>query len=159
MELFQLYNLTSTLRPDAAAVKRRYLELSRLHHPDRAAGASAGAQIEALQMTAAVNEGFRILSHPDRTLAYVLKEHGVLEDEEKYTLPPAFLMEMMDLNEAVDDGADAVTAVAPFLTDWDTSFVPLADRYELGERTDELLSALKDAYFRKKYLLRIAGRI
>lgn len=159
MDFFQLYGLSPTLRPDAAAVKKRYLELSRLHHPDRAAGASSEVQIEALQTTAAVNEGFRTLSDPDRTLAYVLKSHGVLKDDEKYTLPPDFLMTMMELNEAVDEGTDSASAVGPFLAAWEESFSPSAIRYSAGDRDEPLLAALKDAYFRKKYLLRIAGRI
>ena len=159
MDFFRLYDLPPTLQPDKAAVKKRYLELSRQHHPDRAANGSAEAQIEALQTTAAINEGFRTLSNPDRTLAYVLKGHGILEDEEKYTLPPSFLMEMMELNEAVDAGADATQAVQPFLEDWEAAYTPLVKRYEAGDRSEALLMALKDAYFRKKYLLRIAGRL
>jgi molecular chaperone HscB len=159
MDLFRLYDLPPTLAPDSAAVKKRYLELSRAHHPDRVAGASAEAQIQALQTTAAVNEGFRIFSNPDRTLAYALKSHGILEDEEKYTLPPAFLMEMMELNEAVDEGAEPTQAVEPYLDEWQAAFAPLSVRYEKGERDEALLLALKDAYFRKKYLLRIAGRL
>lgn len=158
MDFFRLYALSPTLQPDAAAVKKRYLELSRLHHPDRVAAASPDAQIEALQTTAAVNEGFRILSNPDLTLAYVLRQHGMLEDEEKFTLPPDFFLEMMELNEAVDEGADAVDAVKPYLAGWTESFSSLAARYERGEHDAKLLAALKDAYFRKKYLLRIAGR-
>ena len=159
MDFFRLFGISPTLAPDPVAVKKRYLELSRLHHPDRAAGASAEAQLEALQTTAQINEGYRTLSDTDRTLAYVLKSHGILEDEEKYTLPPDFLMEMMELNEAVDEGADPVNAVEPYLGEWQQNFAPLAARYGAGEQNEELLRALKDAYFRKKYLLRIAGRL
>ena len=159
MNFFDLYQLSPTLTPNPAAVKKRYLELSRQHHPDRVAAASAEAQIEALQTAAAVNEGYRTLSDADRTLAYVLREQGVLEEEEKYTLPPAFLMEMMELNEAVDEGANPADAVTPHLSEWQANYTPLAERFDAGERGSGLLAALKDAYFRKKYLLRIGGRM
>jgi len=159
MDFFELYEIPPTLTPDAAAVKRKYLELSRTHHPDRAPTGDAGAQVAALEMTAAVNEGFRKLGNPDRTLAYVLRRHGVLEDEEKYTLPPAFLMAMMELNEAVEEGADRAAAVAPFLADWDAGYAPLAAAYDAaaGAPDAALLEKLKEAYFRKKYLLRVRG--
>lgn len=159
MEFFHLFGIAPTLTPEPAAVKKRYLELSRQHHPDRAAGLSSEAQIEALQTTAQVNEGYRTLTNTDRTLAYVLKSHGVLEEEEKYALPPDFLMEMMELNEAVDEGADPAKAVELQLAAWQQGFAPLAARFDAGDSSDELMTALKDAYFRKKYLLRIAGRL
>ncbi|MFK9781018.1 iron-sulfur cluster co-chaperone HscB C-terminal domain-containing protein, partial [Escherichia coli] len=37
------------------------------------------------------------------TIKYVLQLKGLLEEEEKFTLPNSFLMEMMDLNESIMD--------------------------------------------------------
>ncbi len=164
MDYFALYRFPPTLRPDAAAVKARYYALSRQYHPDRFATAPPAEATDALRTSSAVNEAYRTFSDPDRTLAYALRTAGVLEEEEKYALPPAFLMEMMDLNEAVDEAAPgsmdaAQAALADALGSWTAHYKPLADRYDAGERSPELLADLKDAYFRKKYLARIAGRL
>ncbi|MCW3122961.1 MAG: hypothetical protein JWQ38_2453, partial [Flavipsychrobacter sp.] len=42
---------------------------------------------------------------------------------------------------------------------WDRATITLVDRYEQGEKEQELLLKIKDQYFRKKYLLRIKERI
>ena len=78
-------------------------------------------------------------------------------------------MEMMDLNEAISDyesapenedaGQMAVHALSEQLELWDDATKMLTDRYDAGHHDNELLLAIKDQYFRKKYLLRIKERI
>lgn len=166
---FLLYGLPVTFAPDLAAVKAKYYELSRLHHPDRYAQAGGQALADALRLAADNNEAWATLKSPDATMAYVLKLHGLLADDEKYALPPAFLMEMMDLNELVSDceadptNTEAATAAKAALeeqlNEWEATTQPLTRRYDAGELTDALLVQIKDMYFRRKYLLRIRERI
>ena len=163
-DYFALYNISPTLSPDAAAVRKRYYELSRQYHPDRIPAGDAKAQIEALRMSAQVNEGFRILGDEDARLGYVLLREGVLVADEQYKLPPAFLMEMMELNEAVGEGAgadqgEAAGAIRGAMEDWEAGIRPLRARYNAGDRDAGLLRELKDYYFRKKYLQRIKERL
>lgn len=169
MNYFQLFDITPTLNPDQAAVKRKFYELSRKFHPDNFAATDAEGTVEAMKMTATINEAYKTLKNQDATMAYVLKWHGQLEEEEKYTLPPAFLMEMMELNEAVSDHEDdpandsnrkaAENALAEQLHAWTLAFAPLAGRYNAGETDNAVLLLIKDMYFRKKYLSRIAERM
>ena len=98
-------------------------------------------------------------------MGYILKREGVLEDEEQYRLTPEFLMEMMELNEAVENVEaapdtldDAKRRADTAFVQWETEATPLMQRYDGGERSPELLAALKDFYYRKKYLLRIKSR-
>ncbi|GAA4468331.1 Fe-S protein assembly co-chaperone HscB [Nemorincola caseinilytica] len=166
---FELYHLPVSFHPDQAAVKSKYYELSRLHHPDRFAAAGGDAMANALRDAAYNNAAYKTLRDADATMAYVLKLHGMLEEEEKYTLPPAFLMEMMDLNEAVSDMEDmpgnentratAQNSLAEQLQQWDATTAPLTHRYDAGEHDNALLAQIKDMYMRKKYLLRIQERI
>lgn len=166
---FELYGLPQHFRQDAAAVKSKYYELSRRYHPDRFATADATTRLEALRLAALNNDAYHTLSHPDRLMAYMLKLHGVLEEEEKYTLPPAFLMEMMELNEAISDYEltpenEAKKQLAydnwqEQLTSWEQHTLPLLERYDAGDPSRELLLQVKDACFRKKYLLRIGERM
>ena len=166
---FELYHLPVTFHPDAAAVKKKFYELSRTHHPDRFANAEGPEMAESLRMAATNNAAYKTLKDPDATMAYILKLYGLLEDEEKYSLPPAFLMEMMDINEAIseyeiepdnDNARDMATnSLNEQLEMWDDATRLLIDRYEQGEKEKELLLQVKDQYFRKKYLLRIKERI
>jgi molecular chaperone HscB len=169
MNYFELYNIPQSFQPDAGEVKKKYYELSRKYHPDRFTMADEDSKIEALRMSAMNNDAYKVLNNADATMAYVLKLHGMLEEEEKYELPPAFLMEMMDLNETISDyemdaenesmKVQATQALQEQMDDWDTQVAPLIAKYD-AERPDEgLLQQIKDRYFRKKYLLRIKGRI
>lgn len=169
MNYFELYNIRPTFSPDQAAVKTRFYELSREYHPDRFAAEGTDKMVSALAMAADVNQGYKVLKDGDATMSYILKMHGMLEDEEKYTLPPAFLMEMMELNEAVSDyeaspldeptRLSAKNALAEQLQSWQDAIAPLTNRYNAGDYDEQLLLAIKDMYFRKKYLLRIQERM
>ena len=166
---FLLYQLPVSFHPDQAVVKARYYELSRQYHPDRFAGADNTKKLEVLTIAAQNNEAWKALSNPDRTMAYVLQLNGLLEPEEKYTLPPAFLMEMMDLNEAISeyemDPADtglrqrSADELDTQLSSWQAAAEKLTARYDAGEHENTLLMQIKDMYFRKKYLLRIQERM
>lgn len=169
VNFFELYEIPVSLSPDTQTVQKRYYELSRRFHPDRFTMADSAQQAEALQMSSANNEAYKTLKDPYATMAYVLKWQGVLEDKEKYALPPAFLMEMMDLNEALSDyEMDANQAgllesarqmLNTALAEWDAETAPWVSKFNSGDRSAEVLQALKEQYFRKKYLLRIQERM
>jgi molecular chaperone HscB len=166
---FELYHIPATFRPDMVEIKSKFYELSRLYHPDRFVQTGGAELAEALQMSAMNNAAYKTLKDPDATMAYILKINNLLEDEEKYSLPPAFLMEMMDINEAVSESENdptnndarqmALNSLNEQLELWDDTTKLLVDRFEKGERDNALLLQIKDQYFRKKYLLRIKERI
>lgn len=166
---FELYDIPESFSPDAQLVKSKYYELSRKNHPDRFATADDASRADALRMAALNNDAYRTLNNADATMAYILKLHGVLEDEEKYNLPPAFLMEMMDLNEAISEYEmdrentaakdDAMNTLSGHLSDWAEGLNPFLQKFDEGDRSNTVLQAIKDYYFRKKYLLRIQERI
>lgn len=166
---FELYGLPVSFHPDQAAVKNKYYELSRLYHPDRYAATGGEGMADALRNAAHNNAAYKTLRDTDATMAYILKLHGVLEEEEKYTLPPAFLMEMMELNEAVSDMEDmpgnesarntAQNSLAEQMEAWAAVTTPLTHRYDAGEHEAALLAQIKDMYMRKKYLMRIRERM
>jgi molecular chaperone HscB len=165
-DYFSLYDIPRSFHPDGASVKKKYYELSRIHHPDRAPQGNTEAMANALRMSALNNEAYKTLTHADTLMAYILKLHGLLEDEEKYSLPPAFLMEMMELNEAVDSAGESVDSLQLAISNWQDNMTtltgmvtPLLERYDAGDTTDALLLQIKDHYFRKKYLLRIQDRL
>jgi molecular chaperone HscB len=166
---FDLYHIPISFHPDPVEIKSKFYELSRLYHPDRFAQTGGHELTHAMQVSAMNNEAYKTFRSPDATMAYILKLHKLLEDEEKYALPPAFLMEMMDLNEAVSecdmDPANedarqmAVNSLAEQLELWNDATDRLVQRFEKGEKDNDLLLLIKDQYFRKKYLLRIKERI
>ena len=141
---FELYALPVSFHPDAEAVKKKYYELSRMYHPDRFAQAGGTQLAEALQMSAANNDAYKTLKDSDATIAYILKLNGLLENEEKYALPPEFLMEMMDINEAISEAEIdpenedakqmAINSLNEQLELWDDATQLLIQRFEQGEK-------------------------
>lgn len=166
---FTLYGLNETFHPDPIVVRKQYYAVSRQYHPDHFATASPAQQLEALQRTSVNNEAYKTLSDRDRTMAYILKWHGLLEEEEKYRLPPHFLMEMMELNELVEEWENspadealrqsAEKALQEGLEQWEEAVRPLTDRFDAGDVREEVLTQIRDAYMRRRYLLRIQERM
>lgn len=166
---FELYELTPQFKPDAAKVKSKFYELSRRYHPDRFTLADDAKKAEALRMAAMNNDAYKILNNADATMAYILQLNGLLAQDEKYNLPPAFLMEMMELNEAITEyemdennesaKKNAIAALKEQMDSWNAAVEPLVAQFDEGGRSQELLLKIKDFYFRRKYLLRIQQRV
>jgi len=176
---FELYHLPITFHPDQLQVKGKFYELSRIYHPDRFAQTGGEELATALRMAAMNNDAYKTLRNPDATMAYILRLNNLLEDEEKYNLPPAFLMQMMDINEAISDYeampdngdahnrpaivSAAIVSAVELLNEqlelWNDATQLLIGRFDNGEKSQDLLLQVKDQYFRKKYLLRIKQRI
>ena len=167
MNYFELYDLPVSFNPDKDLVKKKFYELSRRYHPDRFSLADDAAQQEALQMAALNNAAFKTLNDTTATIQYILKIKGVLEDDEKYNLPPDFLMEMMELNEAVSDYETApdeekkqwaVGSGQLLIEQLKQETESLTKEYD-ATGNETLLKQIKDLYYREKYLLRIQERI
>ncbi|MCY1540615.1 hypothetical protein D9M68_762650 [compost metagenome] len=105
-----------------------------------------------------------MLRNDQQRLHYLLTLKGQLADGEHYTLPPAFLMEMMDINEAIMElefEADAakqagiIAEVQTIETALNAELNRLTLMFDKGSSGKEVLTAIKDIYYRKKYIDRI----
>ena len=86
-----------------------------------------------------------------------LKIKNLLQEEEKYPLPPDFLMEVMELNENLSDGSAA--AIADFEKDIHSEVSGIIKNYNDSTTSTADLLKLKEYYYKKKYLQRILDRI
>lgn len=105
---FEIFGLPETFDIDTAAMKDRYHDLQQQLHPDRYASATDQEKRLSVQMTALVNEAFQTLKNPLRRGRYLLQLRGIDTNEEIDTaMDPAFLMEQMELREALDTACDS----------------------------------------------------
>lgn len=166
MDYFELYGLPVTFNPDASVVKQKFYELSKKFHPDFHINESQEKQEEVLELSTLNNKAYQVLNDPQRRLHYILELKGLLKEGENYVLPQSFLMEMMEVNEALmelqfePDAARLLTLkteVDQIERSLFDELLGLTTAFEAKTAEEQLtlLAAIKDLYYRNKYLLRL----
>ncbi len=165
MTYFELFEIPVQLKVNASALSKKFFELSRKFHPDFFANDTDDNQAEALEKSAILNKAWKTFQNTDATIKYVLIEKGLLEEEEKYELPPAFLMEVMDINEQLMDADDteATKSIQQTIDNLQAEiYEPVAkivEGYKEDLTTEKELLQVKEYYYKKKYLDRIRQQL
>lgn len=99
---FELFGMPVGFVLDVAELAVRYRELQKVVHPDRFAASGEHSQRLSLQSATLVNEAYDTLKDPLKRAVYLLQLKGVDIDPQQQTLnDPAFLIEQMELREAI----------------------------------------------------------
>ena len=162
MNYFEIFGLPVQLKVDKNELPKKFFELSRKFHPDFYANSTPSEQQSALDITANLNKAFKIFQNPDETIKYVLQLKGLLEEEEKYQLPPGFLMEVLEINEKLmdaEENEETKLSVQSAIDNLQSEiYVPvkeIIEYYQDGVTTEKELLQVKEYYYKKKYLNRI----
>ena len=164
MNYFELFEIPVQLQIDSQALRNTFMQLSRRYHPDFFTNETPEVQEEALEKSALINKAWKIFQHPEETIAYVLQLKGLIADNEKYQLDPDFLMEMMEINEAItEQNEEKQSTLKDRLQALEAQiYAPVSDiiaQYQDGETSPADLLKVKEYYFQKKYLERIRGSL
>ena len=120
---FELFGLPVAFDVDVHQLAERYRQLQRASHPDRYANASDRERRLSIQHAAQVNDAFQTLKSSLRRARYLLQLKGIDFDDEKEThLDSAFLIEQMELREAlaeVKTKTDPLTSLTDIMADID----------------------------------------
>ena len=159
MNYYELFEFPISPVVDKTGISKKYFELQKKFHPDFYTNETEEDKENALAQSAAINKGFTIFSNKEKTLEYFLQLKGIIITDEKYNLPPDFLMEMMELNEGFEEEANIEAKIASYeqelLLDVD-SLLNTENPESLNESDSEKLKAY---YYKKKYLKRILERL
>ena len=157
MNYFELFEIPVSLQVDKNVLAKKYFELQKKFHPDFFSQATEYEQADALEQSSQVNKALKVLKNPAETIKYVLQLKGLLEEEEKYQLPPDFLMEVMELNEELsDDSQQQVNELEAAIYE---PVKPIIENFNDATTSTEELLKVKEYYYKKKYLQRILDRI
>jgi len=166
MNYFELFEIPVQLKVDKNSISQKFYELSRKHHPDYFVNEREAVQAEALERSSQLNKAFKTLQSTDETIKYVLQWKGLLEEEEKYQLPPGFLMEVLEINEQLMDaenGSGLQPDLQPKIEDLQSEIYEpvkeIVEHYREGATTEEELLQVKEYYYKKKYLDRIKQQL
>lgn len=169
-DYFAFYGLPLSFNPDTALIKQKFYEFSKRYHPDFYINESDEKQAEVLELSTINNKAYQVLSDSQKRLHYILELKGLLKEGENYVLPQSFLMEMMDINEALMDlqfDPDAVKLenlkkdVEKVEQGLSKEIMLLTASFEdqTNVEQDNILLVVKDLYYRTKYLLRLQESI
>lgn len=110
---FELFGLVTGYRVDTRLLAERYRALQQAIHPDRFAAAGERERRLSMQASIRVNEAFQILKDPLERARYLLSLHtDGAEIETETTKDMAFLMEQMELREALSEAKGATDPIA-----------------------------------------------
>ena len=167
---FELYDLPLAFKVDETLLKKKFYALSRQYHPDFYANESEDTQHQVLEMSTLNNRAYKVLSDPLKRIEYILELHNMLAEEDKYTLPQDFLMDMMDVNEALmdmesDPDPGRLMTISSEIDQLEASLFDeqklLTDEFDAKTNADpnSILLKIKDIWYREKYLQRIRTSI
>ena len=132
---FERLGLPRRFSLDSTALEAAYLDRSRAVHPDFHHTGSGGEQAASEALTAAVNEAYTTLKDPFRRAEHLLSIMNGPSATDVKDIPPAFLMEMMDLREEVEraDAAGKAKHEADAKKRLEKIFEGLVPLFEKGE--------------------------
>jgi len=165
---FEFFGLPVAPTVDKARLKKLFYANSKRFHPDFHTLKSEAEREEALEKSTLNNQGYKILADDDRCLKHLLEIKGALGEEGSNNVPQDFLMEIMDVNEALmelefdDDPAlrqKVIGLIDQLEQDLEQSVTDLINQYDETSVSPEDIARLKDFYLKKRYLLRLRGKI
>jgi molecular chaperone HscB len=114
---------------DAAELERQYLARSRAVHPDYHATGSSADLAASLELSAVLNEAYNTLRDPFTRAEYLLGLEGGPTAGEHKQVPPAFLTEMLEARERVEEvkaaGAPCGAAGVELREEFDAQYTAL----------------------------------
>ncbi len=168
MNYFEFYDLPITFQLDEVALKRAFYANSKKYHPDFFTMENEERQNDILELSTLNTQAYKTLSDFDRRMKYVLELKDVFEEEGKNALPQDFLMDMMDINEAImelefDFDEEAYQKVLTDAQAIDNQLFEeikhILENYQDGVTSASDLEKVKNFYLKKRYLLRILENV
>ncbi|QDU69276.1 iron-sulfur cluster co-chaperone HscB C-terminal domain-containing protein [Engelhardtia mirabilis] len=100
---FEVFGFERTFELDGRTLMKRLLQLSKALHPDFYAGADPQVRSLAERSTAELNAAHKILANDYRRADYLVRALGGPTSEADRQMPQAFLMEVLEWNEALEE--------------------------------------------------------
>lgn len=133
---FDRLGLPRRFAVDPDAVERAYLARSRAVHPDYHLSGSSADLSASLELSAALNEAYNTLRDPFTRADYLLTLDGGPTAAEQKQMPQAFLAEMLEARERVEEARVGCPDDAAVLAD------------DFGKRYDGLLAEVAGLFTR-----------
>lgn len=145
---FELFAMEPTYDVDTAALRRKYLSLSRSIHPDVAGRTAGGQRAQSLALSSGLNRAYETLRNPVDRAEYLLRLAGGPSAADDKSVPGELLAEVMMIREEIEEavqGGDRETLQSTRRVVLDRQRATLAEIADICRGTD-----LKDAATQKR---------
>lgn len=112
---FAIFGMQPSFAIDTKELRRRLLRASRQVHPDFFGAASAELRALAEKNSARLNNAFEVLSDEAERADWIVRSQGGPDEVAERAMPQAFLMEVLDWNEILEEARAARGVVDPRL--------------------------------------------
>ncbi len=109
---FEVLGIEPSARLAKGVVRKRLLKLSRLTHPDFFTSATEEEREGAELASAALNRAQTLLDDSMRRLDWLVNWLGGPSESDERQMPQAFLMEVLEWNETLEEGREAAPGSA-----------------------------------------------
>lgn len=114
---FDILGLPTQFPLNLKTLETAYFTAQRACHPDRFVGKSEAERVAAISRSQLVNDAYEFLKNPLHRAEHLLELQGIVALDDDAVAPPALLMEMMELREALADAGQNGPALAAALED------------------------------------------
>lgn len=165
---FQLFELPLSFDLDQGFLTKKYYALNKEYHPDKFSLSDSEEQSHALAMTAQINKAYKVLRKKQSRIRHILELLHAAPEEGSETMPQEFLMEMMEINEAImeykfDPTTEAAEKIekdiSVFEDQLEQQLQGLASTLDFETPEETQLSSLKSYYLKSKYLRRLKDNL
>lgn len=165
---FEIFDIPVSFYPDLNLLKKKYYSLSRNFHPDFYTMEPDDVKNEILIKSGKLNTSYKILSDESLRMKYILDMYQLLNDADNKSLDQTFLMNMMEINEAIfdlelefklDEYQKLSTSIDFIDAELREKVKKDIDDFENKRNVDLALLNIKEYYLKSKYLLRIRENI
>lgn len=161
---FEYLGVPNHFAQNADELSQRHRSLQRTFHPDRFVSRDARQRRLSLEHATRLNDAYRILRDPCKRAEYMLSLRGcdINHEDTQIRLAPMFLMEIIELREAIEELSGSDTHVERSIIERDVALRFEETLSQLGQGLDgETVSVDTMAQWaaQLKYLKRIIDEI
>lgn len=148
---FEIFGLKPSFEVDVDELRRAFLKLGRLTHPDFFATQSAEMKARAEHGSALLNSAYESLADDVLRAEWLVRHLGGPDENEIRDMPKPFLMEVLEWNERLEEARHSKKPVAAELTAMESSLreqresITESIRGSLSPLPERGATALRDA--------------
>lgn len=158
---FELFALPVNFEVDTASLSARYQDLQRSIHPDNFTNATDRDKRLSMQQASIINEAYQSLKDPLKRAQYLLSLNGIdVKSDSNTVMDTEFLMEQMELREALDDimdASDPLASLETFAADIEVRIKDLIMQLQacFSENSEDGLKQAEASSLRLQFLYRL----